>query len=69
MLFYKHNSLSHKPSSPFTKKIHGLIRFRTYLLFGTLISNEVRNVVFEQVDVLFGCIFVIDLEVTSSSDA
>lgn len=51
------------------KNLIGLIRFRTYLLFGTLISNEVRNVVFEQVDVLFGCIFVIDLEVTSSSDA
>ena len=51
------------------KNLIGLIRFRTYLLFGTLISNEVRNVVFEQVDVLLGCIFVIDLEVTSSSDA
>ena len=51
------------------KNLIGLIRFRTYLLFGTLISNEVRNVVFEQVDALFGCIFVIDLEVTSSSDA
>ena len=51
------------------KNLIGLIKFRTYLLFGTLISNEVRNVVFEQVDALFGCIFVIDLEVTSSSDA
>ena len=51
------------------KNLIGLIRFRTYLLFGTLISNEVRNVVYEQVDALFGCIFVIDLEVTSSSDA
>ena len=51
------------------KNLIGLIRFRTYLLFGTLISNEVRNIVFQQVDVLFGCIFVIDLEVTSSSDA